>query len=363
MQYRKANKADIPQLLELENNSFDSNKLTERRFQYFLKLSNGELIVQLIDSKISGYGLILFHRGTALARLYSIAVSPNFRGMGLGKKLLLKLESIAKDKGCSYVRLEVKFSNHMAINLYEKNNYRRFAVKKAYYSDGKDAYCYEKKIRTLSSSPIQKIKVPYYQQTTEFTCGPACILMGMKALDRKSQMTREHEITIWREATTIFMTSGTGGCGPHGLALSAKRRGFEVELYLNTSSTFFIEGVRKDHKKEIIELVQKSFEKEIKKEKIKVYKNEYSWETIQDIFENGGIPIILISAYRLTENKAPHWIVLTGIESDFIYFHDPEVGTDQTSTDNTNIPVRKDEFEAMTRYGSKQLKSIVAIYP
>ncbi|MBC99299.1 MAG: ribosomal-protein-alanine acetyltransferase [Halobacteriovoraceae bacterium] len=362
MKYRPAKISDIPKLVSLENSSFDSDQLTDRNFKYFIDLSHGEILVQELEGEISGYGVILFHRGTALSRLYSLAVDQKLRGKGLGKKLLLKLEKMAKDRGSTYLRLEVKSSNRSAIQLYESCGYRKFALKKDYYEDHEDAQCYEKKIRNLSGKVIKGPKVPHYQQTTEFTCGPSSLLMAMKALSKKTKFNREHEIEIWREATTIFMTSGHGGCGPHGLALAAHKRGFEVELYLNSSAPLFIEGVRSKHKKEIIELVQKDFENKIKKEKIKVFKDEYDWDTIREIFAHGGIPVLLISAYRLTETKAPHWIVLTAMEGDFIYFHDPEIDAGQSVVDNFNVPVRRDEFELMAKFGSRQLKSIVALY-
>lgn len=362
MKFRAAKKSDIPHLVSLENSSFDSDQLTERNFKYFIDLSHGEVLVQEVGGEIAGYGVILFHKGTALARLYSLAIDKKHRGKGLGKKLLLKLEQLAKESGSTYLRLEVKVTNVGAIALYKSCGYRKFALKKDYYQDHEDAECFEKKIRDLSGKMIKGPKVPYYQQTTEFTCGPSSLLMAMKALNKKIKLNREHEIELWREATTVFMTSGHGGCGPHGLALAAHQRGFKVELFLNSSAPLFVEGVRSDHKKEIIELVQKDFEKKIKKEKILVYKDEYDWETIKQIFAEGGIPVLLISAYRLTESKAPHWIVLTGMETDFVYFHDPEIGSGQSAVDNINVPVRRDEFELMAKFGSKQLKSIVALY-
>lgn len=362
MKYRAAKNSDISDLVRLENSSFDSDQLHERNFKYFIGLSHGEVLIQELDGKTVGYGIILFHRGTALARLYSLAVDQNFRGKGLGRKLLGKLEGLAKDQGSTYLRLEVKSSNTKAISLYESMGYRKFAMKKDYYQDHEDAECYEKKIRSLSGKVIKGPKVPYYEQTTDFTCGPSSLMMAMKALNKKTPLSREHEINIWREATTVFMTSGHGGCGPHGLALAAHKRGFKVELYLNSSAPLFVEGVRSKHKKEIIELVQNSFLKEIKREKISVFKDEYDWETIREIFAEGGIPVLLISAYRLTETKAPHWIVLTAMENDFIYFHDPEVDINQTAVDNINVPVRRDEFELMAKFGSRQVKSIVAIY-
>ena len=49
-------------------------------------------------------------------------------------------------------------------------------------------------------------------------------MMAMTALDPSRTMDANDEIRIWREATTVFMTSGHGGCGPYGLALAAHRR-------------------------------------------------------------------------------------------------------------------------------------------
>ncbi len=363
LKYRPAKKSDIPALVSLENASFEYDRLTEKNFKYFIDLSHGDILVQEDAGRITGYGVLLFHKGTALARLYSLAVDKNCRGKGLGRKLLAKLEQLAKERGSTYLRLEVKASNSQAIALYKSSGYRKFALKKDYYQDHEDAECFEKMIRKLSGKIIKGAKVPHYQQTTEFTCGPSSLLMAMKAHDKKIALNREHELEIWREATTIFMTSGHGGCGPHGLALAAHRRGFRVELYINSSAPLFVEGVRSQHKKDIIELVQRDFEKKIKRARIPVYKDEYDWETIQDIFAEGGIPVLLISAYRLTESKAPHWIALTAMEEDYIYFHDPEVYEDQTPVDNINIPVRRDEFEMMAKFGSRQLKSIVAVYP
>jgi len=43
-------------------------------------------------------------------------------------------------------------------------------------------------------------RIPYYNQTTDFTCGPSSLLMAMKTLDPKSDFSRAHELQLWREA-------------------------------------------------------------------------------------------------------------------------------------------------------------------
>src|SRR6516162_8974963 len=89
-------------------------------------------------------------------------------------------------------------------------------VRKA--EDGGDALRFEKRLvpnlRALAVAP------PYFHQTTEFTCGPACIMMALAWADRKFKPAPAFEFQLWREATTIFMTSGPGGCGPYGMAVA-----------------------------------------------------------------------------------------------------------------------------------------------
>lgn len=58
-----------------------------------------------------GYCLVLFHRGTSLARLYSIAIATHSRGLGLGKQLLDQAEHCARAHDCAYLRLEVRPDN------------------------------------------------------------------------------------------------------------------------------------------------------------------------------------------------------------------------------------------------------------
>lgn len=358
--FRNATISDLNSLLEIEQSSFNSDCLNAQRFKYFIKKANSSLIVAVVSGKVAGYSLTLFHKGTSLARLYSIAVHPEFRSLKIGLKLMRKIEDMALEHGSTYLRLEVKASNARAIKLYEDLGYRKFSYRKDYYQDHEDALCYEKKIRKFDKA--LKLKVPYYEQKTKFTCGPSSLLMAMNTFDKKIKLDIDNEMQIWREATTIFMTSGHGGCGPHGLALAAYHRGFFVEVYLNTKSSLFVKGVRDLKKKEIIEAVQRNFEKELKKTDVKFFYDEYSYQTLKEILESGGIPLVLISAYRLCETKAPHWIVITGIEDDFIYFHDPEVDDHQSKIDNMNIPVSRTEFEKMSKFGTNQLKSIVAIY-
>jgi ribosomal protein S18 acetylase RimI-like enzyme len=360
---RRAKTSDISQLLEVENLCFDYDQLSRRNFQWLITKGHSIFLVLGYESKVVGYGLVLVNRGTSLARLYSICTLKEYQGHGLASKLIHELEKKAsQDEDCAFLRLEVKEDNRGAIKLYEKLGYTKFTQKEDYYDDGKTALCFEKRIRTLDKP--QGLSIPYYTQGTEFTCGPACLMMAIKAFNPRYEMSLSNELQIWREATTIFMTSGHGGCGPHGLALSAWKRGYPVEMYLSGSEVLFLNTVRSEEKMKIIELVHKDFEKKISETNIKVFKKKFTLEDLKSVLKRGGIPLVLITTYHFDNNRAPHWVVVTAYDDGFVYIHDPDqyhaehVGV----ISRVHIPIPEDQFLKISRWGKERLSATVAVY-
>jgi ribosomal-protein-alanine acetyltransferase len=149
--FRLAVPNDLAALLELEQQCFTSDRLNSRNFRWMINRAHGQLIVAECADQLLGYALVLFHRGTSLARLYSIAISVQARGAGLGKQLLERIEVCARERECTCLRLEVRTDNPTAIALYERNGYQRFAFIRDYYEDHVDALRLEKRIRSASA--------------------------------------------------------------------------------------------------------------------------------------------------------------------------------------------------------------------
>jgi len=359
---RKARLSDVDKLLELEKACFDYDRLGRRNFQWMISKARSIFLVIQYESKLVGYGLVLMNKGTSLARLYSICTLNEFQGHGLATKLIAKLEEEASED-CAFMRLEVKEKNKGAIKLYEKLGYVQFTEKEDYYDDGQAALCYEKQIRTLKKTP--RLSIPYYQQGTEFTCGPSCLLMAMKTFNPKLEMTLSKELQIWREATTIFMTSGHGGCGPHGLALAAWKRGYRAHLYLSHSNVLFIDTVRNKEKKKIIELVHNDFEAKIKETNIKVFKKKLTLQDLKTALAKGGVPLVLITTYHFNNKHTPHWVVVTAYDESFVYIHDPDYEEEDEHTgviSRLHIPIPIDQFLKISRWGKDRLAAAVIIY-
>ncbi len=359
---RLADATDLNGLVDLEMRCFAGDRLSRRNFKYMITKAHGQLWVAEDDAGLLGYVLILFHRGTSLSRLYSIAVDARAQGKGLADSLMEKAEEAAKNEGCVYMRLEVREDNLRAIRLYERRGYRYFGRIEGYYEDGAAALRYERSLKL--KPPENLIDVPYYSQTTEFTCGPASLMMSMRALDESHPLDRSQELRIWREATTIFMTSGHGGCGPHGLALAAWRRGFRVTLFISHEGPLFVGGVRNEDKKEVLALVHEEFERDLQETDVKVEKRGVSSTDISNCLAQGGVPIVLISTYQFNRNKAPHWVVITAMDDRFVYIHDPEIDEEifRLETDNINVPIPRSHFDSMARFGQSRLRTAIFIF-
>ncbi|MGF6149253.1 ribosomal-protein-alanine acetyltransferase [Pseudomonas fluorescens] len=150
--FRLAVPNDLAALLELEQQCFTTDRLNSRNFQWMIKRAHGQLIVAECADQLLGYALVLFHRGTSQARLYSIAISVQARGAGLGKQLLERIETCARERDCTCLRLEVRTDNPIAIALYERSGYRRFALIRDFYEDHADALRLEKTIHEHRSA-------------------------------------------------------------------------------------------------------------------------------------------------------------------------------------------------------------------
>lgn len=146
LHFRLADKGDINQLVEIENRCFTLDKLRARNFLWLLEKGHCNILVVEVDGGVTGYSLLLYRRGTSLARLYSVAILPEYRGRGMSVALLEKSELLAREHNCVYLRLEVRADNHSAIALYERLGYRQFSTKADYYEDHSLALCFEKRI-------------------------------------------------------------------------------------------------------------------------------------------------------------------------------------------------------------------------
>jgi len=357
---RPARATDVPALTALENTVFDTDRISARSFRRFIASGTAEILIAEKDGAIAGYFVLLFRRGTAMARLYSIAVSPAMTGRGIGRLLLEAAEEAAFRHERMLLRLEVREDNHSAISLYRKHGYRPIGKYLDYYEDHADALRFEK---TLRGKAPASAMTPYYEQTTDFTCGPACLMMAMARFDGAYKPDPVDEIKLWREATTVFMMSGLGGCGPQGLAVAAKRHGLSAEIHVSDTGDLFLDTVKTAEKRRVMELAQADFHSAVRKLGIRVHARALAPERLSKALANGQIAIVLMSGYTMFGKKVPHWVLVHGDDGRHFFIHDPWVEDEEGEThlDAANLPVPYGQFEKMSRFGKAGLRAAVLI--
>lgn len=107
-------------------------KLFKQRLKRKIFDKNGLLLVAELNSEIIGYLMASIQDRTALfkvnkwAHIHDIFVEKNFRGRGIGRKLIKTTKRFFKKKGLKYLELEVHPKNTQAMRNYEKLGFREF---------------------------------------------------------------------------------------------------------------------------------------------------------------------------------------------------------------------------------------------
>lgn len=357
---RAARPEDLAALVEVEEACFTQDRISRRSFRRFLESSGASFVIAERGSRIIGYALLLFRSGTALARLYSFALREEVRGQGYGRALLAAAEADAFARDRIVLRLEVREDNTTARGLYKKAGYRVHGRVAEYYEDGSAALRMEKLLHDEAAPPST---VPYHAQTTEFTCGPACLMMALKHFDAATDLGERLELRLWRESTTIYLASGHGGCGPFGLAVAAAHRGLSAEVRLSPPGHLFISSVRDPDKQRVMQIVQDDYRAEARQLGIPALEEQLPARALADEVRAGALAIVLISEYRMLGRRGPHWVLVQGEDARHLFIHDPWLGYEgyETPQDASNLPVPDAEFDRMARWGKPPVRAQIIL--
>jgi [ribosomal protein S18]-alanine N-acetyltransferase len=133
---------DIPAVLAVDRLSFPTpaseqlyvHELTENPLAHYQVLTEGNGVAQDLIG-YAGFWLI-----AGEVHISTIAVRPDRRGRRLGEWLLLNLLLLACEITPLLITLEVRRSNRVARNLYDKYRFEEVGVRLGYYRDtGEDA--------------------------------------------------------------------------------------------------------------------------------------------------------------------------------------------------------------------------------
>lgn len=138
---RLAISADLQSLYELERKTFSVDWISLRSWRRMLHSPSAAVIVATSDKKIVGSVVVLFRNNSSVSRIYSVAVSNDFRHCGIGRALITHACLIAHKQNHREVRLESRMDNSNAHRLFRSLGFSRWRKPvEGYYSDGTAAY-------------------------------------------------------------------------------------------------------------------------------------------------------------------------------------------------------------------------------
>ena len=125
-------RADVSRVHEIECTCFRS---PWSRLALLGELRNdvAHYLVMEVDGVICGYGgmWVLFEE----AHVTNVAIMPEYRGKGRGKRLMLAMMRHAVKRGAEKMTLEVREGNTVAQHLYATLDFQQNGLRPGYYSD------------------------------------------------------------------------------------------------------------------------------------------------------------------------------------------------------------------------------------
>lgn len=151
IEIRLLKKSDLDEIFLLEQLCFPEDPWSKHAFETEVDNPFSIFFVARDEDvgKMIGYGGIrLMHD---IADITNVAVHPDYRGEGIGRKLLELLIRIAKEKNMTAITLEVRESNQPAQRLYSSAGFVHCGTRKRYYQGREDA-----RIMTLEFSSMEE---------------------------------------------------------------------------------------------------------------------------------------------------------------------------------------------------------------
>ena len=137
---RRARPTDIPEVMAIERECF-VEPWEEEVFVQTLEWTPFSFFVAMADGRIRGFVVgCLENTGSAVyGHVSNLGVTAAYRGTGLGRLLVIRLEKQFVIDGAGGALLEVRVSNTDAQEFYHRLGYREAFLLSGYYSNGEDA--------------------------------------------------------------------------------------------------------------------------------------------------------------------------------------------------------------------------------
>lgn len=127
---------DLPNILKIEKQSFTTPWSRQAFLSELLDNDRAYYLVAKLGEQAIGYIGIWLVAGEG--HITNVAVLPEFRQHGIGRRLLQSIEELARARKIGRMTLEVRKSNLVAQNLYTSLGFGSAGIRPRYYRDNNE---------------------------------------------------------------------------------------------------------------------------------------------------------------------------------------------------------------------------------
>lgn len=156
MLYRPYRSEDFAALFATEEACFQPPfRFGRRMMQRLVNSPHGATWIAAEEERLTGFAIVEWSEETdgVVGYIQTIEVAPEWRGQGIGRELLRRVEGSARAAGATVIWLHVDAENAAAIRLYEANGYEYEGRKDGFYALGRAALVYGKPLEASGPQP------------------------------------------------------------------------------------------------------------------------------------------------------------------------------------------------------------------
>ena len=133
---RTAGSGDLRAIAALDASEYGVDAYSRFFYRQAYDLWPSFLVVAGGEESVAGYALGALSQAHAEGWLLAMVVSPDARGLGLGRELVATLVERLRERGCTRVLLTVHPSNEPAIRIYRTIGFEVIGEESEYFGPG-----------------------------------------------------------------------------------------------------------------------------------------------------------------------------------------------------------------------------------
>jgi hypothetical protein len=200
--------------------------------------------------------------------------------------------------------------------------------------------------------------VPYYRQTTEYSCGPVALLMAESARSGVP-ITRDQELKLWRRS------AHQPGAGPIALGVYADLALHRPEVFISTDEVILGEHLLKPWEQEVRALFDGEDERSAGELGIPIVHRLFTLDELASAVEADAGVLLLIDEVYFHAETGSHWILAHAHRDGVFLVSDPWIDAENGDSwvDASDLPVAAADLEKIVWWGDPAFRALVVLRP